>query len=180
MRKALLTAGVLLLLAIVGIAAFLWYIRPEEKLDLSYRNLSVLDKIGEMVRKRELTVELSDEELGDLVRKAIAGKPQLSDSLRVTGARTEVENGTLAVHINALAGGFVKAGATIYAKAEWQEPNLLITLERGAVKGMAIPAGLLPQQTFVVPLYDKLPAIVGIRDIELADGKLRILLKLLR
>jgi len=180
LRKALGIAGVLLLAVIAAAAVLLWYIRPAETLDLSYRDISIVEKVTEMVRKRELVVELDDDELSNLVKRAIAEKPQLTEDVRITGVRVETENGLLALHVNAVAKGFVKAGATIYAKLEWREPNLLLTLDRGAVKKLEIPGKYFSQQNFIVPLYDKLPALVGIKDIRLEDGKLRIMLKLLR
>lgn len=181
MKKALLVLCALLILSITTVTGTLWYIRPTEQLDLSYEKISVFDKVADMVLSGELKLELSNADLTSLIRLGLSAKPQLSEQIRILGARVAVMDGKIALYANVLLGGKVKAGATMYGTLEWAEPNLIIDLEDIYIKKVKLPASLLPEQTsFSIDLYDKLPAIIGIKSVQFEQGKMAVRFKIPR
>jgi hypothetical protein len=181
MKKALLALSALLILLLAIAAGTLWYIRPTEQLDLSYTKISVFDKVADMVLSGQLKLELSDADLTNLVRLAFRTKPQLTDQIRVEGARITVLDDKIALDVNLRIWDKIKAGGTLYGTLRWSAPNLIVELESGYVKGVKIPASLLPEQTsFSINLYEYMPALIGIKSIETTPGKLAIGLKIPR
>lgn len=61
----------LLLLAVIACGLIIWYISPDQKLDLSYQDIDVKAKAVEMLKTRKPEITLNGSELNELAKKEL-------------------------------------------------------------------------------------------------------------
>ncbi|UUZ84185.1 hypothetical protein LJK88_10865 [Paenibacillus sp. P26] len=77
----------LVFLCMLILAVSIWYVQPAQKLDLAYGEFPLKDKVFSMLMSRRLEVTLSEQEVNDLLKKALAAHAQIRPGLELTGAR---------------------------------------------------------------------------------------------
>jgi hypothetical protein len=163
----------------VAAGAVLWYVQPERQLDLSYTKISVADKILDMVQRRSFEVNVTEADLNNLVKAALAARTELPHNLKLTGVDAKQHGDVLTVDANLLWQDRFAVGATLTYRMSYREPNLLLTRESVRVKQLTIPPGWLQfASELSIDLYDKLPKLVGIQNVAFDSSGIRIALKL--
>jgi hypothetical protein len=166
---------------VLGVAAggALWYVKPERPLDLSYTKISVADKILDMVQRRSLEVSVTEADLNNLVKAALAARTELPHHLKLTGVDAKQHGDVLTVDVSLLWQERFAVGATLTYRMSYREPNLLLTRESVRVKQLTIPTSWLQTDPeLAINLYDKLPKLVGIQNVAFDPSGIRIALKL--
>lgn len=174
--KRLFTLVVLLLvLAVLLTAALLFYVKPDKTLDLSYRPIDIRDKIEQMIRNRQLSFTLSEEEVNSLFKRAISEHPlPLPPDIRIEGADVRLAEGGLVADFNLRYKERIPIAATVYLRAEWRSPELVVELERIKAKQLTLPQAVVEGCQYRFRLDEHLPSFIRITDIGIQPGGVRI------
>lgn len=165
LQKWLKRIAAIVLSAVLTGAAILWYIKPSEPLDLIYEPVPFRQKIAEMAKNLKFSVLLTEQELNDLMKQKLAERAQLSEKLRVTGARLE-QNGTIATaYINLMYAERVPIGAVFSFQLEWAEPNLAIRHTGTRIRGLDIPLAWLRLDPVFIAFEQHLPPFIAVKNI---------------
>ncbi|NGM85155.1 hypothetical protein G5B47_22385 [Paenibacillus sp. 7124] len=172
-----LFAGFALVLLLAG-AATVWYVKPEEKLDLSYDRLDLEPQLLQMAKERRPVLTLTEDELNNLFKKGLndylAEHP--STFVRITGAKFRQSGDRLTADINGMAGP-VPFGAEFGMTMEVSTgAGGMITLHNDytSIRGRKLPEGALPIPQITVPLREHMPFMVEVERIELLGSGMRI------
>ncbi|TMV52991.1 hypothetical protein FE783_02055 [Paenibacillus mesophilus] len=177
-RRAIYTLAGLLLLAAIGIGAAIWYVKPTETLNLDYGQVSVAQKVLDMVKARKPEVQISERELNDIVKKQLAERAQLRADVVIEGARFEQQSDRLTAHVNLKTVGGIRAGAVLVFKLEWNAPKLTISHTGTRIRSWNVPSSWLQLDPIVVRLDEALPPLIAIKDIRFREDGITVSLKL--
>ncbi len=188
MRRFFITLVVLLVL--LGGAGW-WlrsYIAPAEQLDMSYTPISLKEKAWEIIKNRKTELVLSEADVNFLIKSAMAF--QLSDGeaaagreglwldqdLRLDGAAFQLEQDMLLARMNVTWKDYIPAELNASYRLEWQQNRIALRPQSLALKGIALPTGLL--ETVLLPLELPEQDYVSISDITFEPDQIRILFKI--
>lgn len=163
----------LTLFVVIGALLLVWYSQPEEELDLDYEELSIYRKAEEMIRNRELALTLTEQEVDHLLKQAVVRYVDLPPEVELTGARFRLGDNQLSADLQVKYHQLMSAGATLDYTVRWEEPELVISLERLAVKRLSVPA-LLEPQSYRFSLEDQLPAVIDVTDVSIQPSGVRV------
>ncbi|WP_010271123.1 hypothetical protein [Paenibacillus senegalensis] len=172
-KRLVIIMASLVLAAVIGTSALLWYSQPDEKLDLHYEELSIYRKAEEMIRNREPALTLTEQEVNHLLKQAVVRYVELPPEVEITGARFRLGDSRLMADLQLRYRELVSAGATLDFVVAWEAPDLVISLDRLAVKRLTIPA-LIEPQSFRFSLEDQLPAVIDVTDVSIQPSGLRM------
>jgi hypothetical protein len=168
------------LLGTFALAGFLVvkYVQPVKPLDLSYANLSMADKVLDMVKSRKFEVLLTEEDLNNLIKKSLSTRTRLPHDVEITGAEVHQKGSELVADVNLLWKERIPVGATLYFSLDWKEPDVLVTHEKTQIRDVTVPAGWLQLPDIRIRLNEALPKMIGIENVTFADDGIHIALKL--
>jgi hypothetical protein len=170
--------AVLLLLAVLGVCAAIWYVKPTEPLNLDYGQVSVSQKVLDMVKARKPEVQISERELNDIVKKQLAERSQLRPNVVIEGARFEQQVDRLTAYVNLKTVGGVRVGAVLDFKLQWNAPRLTISHTGTRIRSWNVPSSWLQLDPIVVRVDDALPPLIAIKDIHFGEDGITVSLKL--
>lgn len=176
MRKLILFLFVLLVIVGGSGVYGLYYIRPDPTLTLDYEPLSLKDKALDMAKRLSPELVLTEEDVNNLLKQALAEHPKQSPDVEVLGARFTLEGNRLQADLRLLWKGRVTAGMQVDYLLGWSEPNLTADVESVKLKGIKLSSGLT--QDLAVPIGEELPPLIRIRNIEFGEREIRIRLDL--
>jgi len=174
MRKAFFVLLVLLLLCLGGAAAAVHYAAPAERLDLNYREISVMDKVKGMLSRRSSELEITEQDLNQILKQKLAQSPQVYDGITVTGARFRLEENRLTAETNLLYAGRLSIGAEFSYSLQSREGTVTARYKGARVKKLAIPPEWLRLPDFTVDLNSRMPSFAGIGQIRFAGHSIWI------
>ncbi len=165
---AIVIAGALLA------AGALWYVQPQEALDLSYDDLPVREKLAAMVIRQKPEAVLTEQEAGNLLKKALVRRPELRPGVKVTGARFFLQGERLAADVTLLLQDRWKVGARLNFDLAWHEPYLTAVHTGTVVRDVAVPSAWLSLRPIEVDLNDYMPRHVAIRGVAFEGSTVRV------
>lgn len=177
-KKWIVSLSLLAAVLAAACGAAVWFVKPQQQLDLTYRELRLGDKLMDMLRSLSLQVTLSEQDINDLAKKQLAAHRELPHGLLLEGARFELRGDELVADVNLRWHDAVPIGARLVFQLQWEDGQLLLTHRQTSIRGVALPAGWLGLPDVAVPVADQLPSLVGIKDVTFEPSAIRIALKL--
>jgi hypothetical protein len=178
MKKIALTLFVLCLVIVSAGVGLLLYIRPEHRLNLSYKPLAIDQKVMNIIAERKLEVTLTEHDMNQLLKEWLSANRMLSPQLEITGAEASIHNDLMTVDVNLSYYGRVSMGAQLKYKLSWSDPYLYAELEQASVKKLDIPKHWIRTDKVQIPIGEQLPPRVNISKVEFADDSLKIRFKI--
>ncbi|MBO7745949.1 hypothetical protein I8J29_17210 [Paenibacillus sp. MWE-103] len=174
-KKGLLALGVLLLLIAALAGAGLWYVKPQEKLDLAYRTVPLEQRAIGMAKNLSTTLALSESDVDNIAKAYIASDPRYGPDVTVTGARFDIEDGRIAAHYNLKVKNRIPVGVVVYYRVQWRDPNLVAVVDEAKLRSRTLPKRYFDD--IVIPLGSSVPKPIRIRSAALQGDKLVITIK---
>jgi hypothetical protein len=183
LRRGLLTVIVLFIL-LAGAAYF--YIQPTTVLGWPPQvDVSLSERLEQIVHNRSLTIQFSEEEINGLVSKHMQETEpyrSLKEKWNISGMKTELANNELEATIQLEPISYVQAELKITFQLEWDDSSQSVRVvpTDARVKDISIPLSWLSLQTKEFSLSSELPHLVKVKEVKfLKDGwKFRFGLKL--
>lgn len=180
LRKLLITFAGLTAVLIVAGAAVLWLIRPTESLNMDYNEISVRAKINDMISRRKLSLVLYEEDINNLLKKSISGRPEIAPNIRTTGAAFHLRDDRLTAVLNLNWRGLVPFEAVVEYRLQWRDPVVTLEPEAVRVKRFSVPGSLFPVPQETIRINDLLPSLVAVKDVRFQGQTAAVDLKLRR
>lgn len=183
LRRGLLAVIVLFIL-LAGAAYF--YIQPTTVLGWPPQvDVSLSERLEQIVHNRSLTIQFSEEEINGLVSKHMQETEpyrSLKEKWNISGLKTELANNELEATIQLEPISYVQAELKITFQLEWDDSSQSVRVvpTDARVKDISIPLSWLSLQTKEFSLSSELPHLVKVKEVKfLEDGwKFRFGLKL--
>lgn len=156
------------------------HIKPAEDLDLNYQEISISSKVADIVKNRKLEVQVTEQDLNNLLKKQLAAHQTLPNGLRIEGAKITLQGANLVADLNVNWQDKVPVGAQMLFKLAWNPPDLIMEHQSTKVKGMQIPREWVQFAPIVVPIEEHLPLLIGVRDVQFEEKAIVLQLKALR
>jgi hypothetical protein len=166
---------VLLLLLVVGA---ILYAKPDQALNWRFEEVSVVDKAVDMIKNRKLVVQLTEQDINNLVKKHLSTHTVLPHQLELTGAQFHLQGNRLEADVNLLWQSRVPAAATLLFQLNWNSPNLEIQHIGTRIKHADIPLAWFQLDPIQIPVGNNLPKHIGIKDVNFDSAAIRIGLRL--
>ncbi|MCP3773601.1 hypothetical protein NLX71_09795 [Paenibacillus sp. MZ04-78.2] len=164
---------IVILVALLAAGA-LWYAQPQAALDLSYNDLPVREKLAAMVTNLKPEAVLTEQEVGDLLKKALARKPELRPGVKLTGAKFFLKGERLAADVTLLLQDRWKVGARLNFDLAWNEPYLTAVHTGTVVRDVTVPGEWLSLEPIQVDLNGYMPKHVAIRNVAFEGSTARV------
>lgn len=177
-KKLLYTLIIILVVIALLVAGLLFYIKPERELDWSYTKVSLTDKAQQMVKSFKTELDLSEEEINNLLKEQLANKAKLSNDMEITGIHFDLQGSTAVADVNLLWNGLVEAGAKIKFDLEWKEGTLMMKHSQTNVKAISIPTTYFKIPNVEIPVNKMLPTMVAIKDLTFEPNHIHLKFKL--
>jgi hypothetical protein len=177
-KRFLISLVLLIVLCAAAVQAAVRYVQPAEELDLVYSEVSISANLTEMLRNRQLSIVLSEQELSDLLKKRLAANPQVADKIEVKGAKFALQGDRLLTDIHAVYDSKWDIGAKLEFVLAWEDPDIIARHVRTWVKSIEIPASTFELVPIRIHTDSILPSHVGVRSVQFANQQLLIELKL--
>jgi hypothetical protein len=175
---SLLVVLVLALLLGLGYTSAVQYAAPDEALDLSYDEVSLSANIGEMVRKRQFALELSEDELSNLLKKKLAANPDVAPHAEVRGARFHLDGDLLIADVHVVYRERYDVGLTLTFNLIWEQPDLVARHVQTSVRSFEVPPSLFQLEPLRLRTDVLLPAYIGIRSVQFPGNHILIELRM--
>jgi len=172
MKKLLigmLILATLLAGAAVGLAG---YVRPTDQRDLSYGPITVGDKVADMLKRRQASLVLSEQDLNNLLKMKLASEPVENPNIRLTGADFRLQDGMLYATMNLLWKNRVPFEAAAEYRLRWTGSELYAEPLGAKVKNISIPEAIAQLPSPRVTLQDYLPAPVSVKNVRFEGTEL--------
>ncbi|MDD9271388.1 hypothetical protein ACFPES_30565 [Paenibacillus sp. GCM10023248] len=156
------------------------HIKPAEDLDLNYQNISIGSKVADIVKNRKLEVQVTEEDLNNLVKQQLAAHSELPNGIRVEGAKVTLQGANLVADLNVNWQDKVPVGAQLLFTLAWNPPNLIIEHQSTQVKGVRIPREWVQLAPIEIPIEEHLPLLIGVKDVQFQEKSIVVQLKALR
>jgi hypothetical protein len=163
-KKVLIALGVLIIIVLLFAAYVLWSIRPKETMDMSYQQISISEKIKDMVVRRSLELRLSEADMNNLMKRELAEQP-LPPNVQIEGARLDQRGQMMTAHVQLLLNNLIRAEASLDFLVKWEAPNLRIEHVKTNVGPWNLPLSRYQVDPVLIPLDKELPSLVAIRDV---------------
>ncbi|GGA09052.1 hypothetical protein GCM10008018_63380 [Paenibacillus marchantiophytorum] len=180
LKKILITAICLLLILLLAVVLLIRHVKPTETLDLSYQEISIGSKIADIIKTRKLDVQLTEQDLNDLVKKQLSAHQQLPHDFQLDGAKLTLNGSHLEADLNLRWRDKVPIAAQMQFALAWNPPNVVIQPVRTSVKGMQLPNEWLHLEPISFSLEEHLPALIGVKNVVFQDKAVVVQLKVLR
>ncbi|SDP12437.1 hypothetical protein SAMN04487897_1388 [Paenibacillus sp. yr247] len=180
LKKLFIFAIAVLVILMAALVIIIRHVKPTEALDLDYKEIAIGSKIADMIKNRKLEVQLTEQDLNDLVKKQLAAHKALPNDIRIEGAKLTLQGSNLEADLNVRWHEQVSIGAKMMFTLAWNPPNLVIQHRNTQVKGIQIPSEWLPLVPMEIPIEDHLPILVGVKNVVFEEKAMIIQLKPLR
>ncbi|MFD2612323.1 hypothetical protein [Paenibacillus gansuensis] len=174
MKKAAVSLLLVCVLIVSAGLGMLWYVRPEQPLDLEYKPLAIENKVLEMISSRKLETAFTEEELNQALKEWLAANNFLSEHWEITGAQGRLNGERMDVDVNVLYAGRVPVGATAVYRLTWDNPNLIAEPVEVQVKRAKVTAAQAGLQPVVIPIGDQLPLGFSISKVTFEAKSVRV------
>jgi hypothetical protein len=174
MKKLGLMLGIVL---VVLVGTFLWYVYPQEKLDLAYSSFAVSDKLKEMMTNRRLEFHLTQSDINNLLKKETAAHSLVNKNIKVTGAKFELNQDLLIAHINLMYNSWLPIGTISYYRLTWDAPILRIVPLYTKIRNWNVPDTLLRLPVQEVSIGSFLPSFLTVRQVSFEGDSIAIFLR---
>ncbi|AZN41861.1 hypothetical protein [Paenibacillus albus] len=165
MIRKLLISMIVLILLVTGAGTFaIWYVKPEEDLNLNYAPVPIMDRALTMLRQLDTEFVLTEADINNIGKASIRLHPDYSPDIRITGARLELQEDKLVAHVNVKYKKRIPAGLVITYKLMWSEPNVVAVVEEAKLKGITLKKSYF--DNMVIPLGSELPRLVHIQKMD--------------
>lgn len=168
----------MLILTGLFLGGAVWYVKPVENLDLSYRPVSVREKLTGMLLNRSPEIVLSEDDLNQLLKQQLAERRHITPNVEIIGARFEQDGQHMTAHVNVLYGGRFEVGAVLEFHVDWQRPNLTATHLATRIKRLSVPDSLFHLEPIVIPVEELLPPLVSLKGVRFLPNGVGILFQL--
>lgn len=173
MKKLLISFIVFLILVVIAGVGALYYIKPEQKLDLSYEKVSLKEHAFDMARRQSTELILTEADLNNLAKKSLADNPQVEKDVVVTGADFKLEGELLAANLNIVWKDRVSAGLQVTYRLQWDNPNVVLTVVEAKMRGIKLPKSVFSDR--IIPIGQELPELLKIKDMVVGNGEVTVL-----
>lgn len=177
-KKILRTIIVWLSIVIVAIWGAVWYVRPTQALDLKYDDLSIAVKVADMLKQFKPEVQLTEQDVNNLIKKHLAQQLELPHNLVVKGADFHLQGDQLEADVNVLWDYKVHIGAKLFFQLDWNQPSIEVMHIGTQLKDIQLPLELFEIPPITIPVEDNLPAMISIKEVIFDTQSIRIGLKL--
>jgi hypothetical protein len=171
----------LVILAVISFGLF-WAavqaVKPDQSLDLNYKEVSVVEKTLDIVKNRKLEVQLTEQDLNNLVKKQLSQHAVMPNNVTITGAQFKLDGNRVEADVNLLWNHNVAAAAKLFFLMEWKNPDLEITHLSTQIKQMQVPQEWFHLNPIRIPMAQNMPKMIGIKDIAFDPDAIRIMLML--
>lgn len=171
------TIAFLILFVIIASVAFLFYIRPADKIGWPDQvEVSILDKLEQMVKNRSFSLQLNEDEINAL---AVQGIQKMGSSRfyvelwHVDGMRIHLQPGGMEVQVQMEPFPGIRVEANILYDMEWNPMRQSVRAVPQSVrmKGWEIPESWLNLEPMEFSIAAELPDWVKVKKFDLhADG----------
>ena len=180
MKKFFIFLIVLAVIVAAVLAGIIAYVKPAEALDLAYKEVPIGNKIVDIIKNRKLEVELTEQDINDIVKKQLAAHKTLPNDVQIEGAKLTLQGTSLVADVNIRWRDQVPVGAKLNFVLAWNNPNIEIRHVSTQIKGINLPGEWLQLAPMVIPLEQYLPKLIGVKDVIFDEKSVHINLKLLR
>lgn len=177
LKKILLSLVTLIVIAVVMLVIVIQYVKPTEQLDLQYQEISIPNKIADMILSRKLEVRLSEEDINNLLKKQLATHRELPNDFQLDGAKLNLQGSMIEADVNARWQERIPVGAHAVFTLAWEPPNLVIKHVSTQVRNLQLPSDWLQLAPVEIPIESFLPKLVGIKNMRFEDKAIVIQLK---
>ncbi|TDF97526.1 hypothetical protein [Paenibacillus piri] len=150
------------------------YAQPQQTLDLNYSDLSIKNKLADMIASRKLEVELTEPEVNNLLKKALAKQSSVRGEVEVTGARFTLNGSEWIADVNLLYQKRWQIGAELMFAVSWQEPYVTVVHTGTRIRQAGIPSEWFRLKPLQVPLNDYMPKLAGVKSIDFLEHGVRL------
>ncbi|WP_274650735.1 hypothetical protein [Paenibacillus humicola] len=172
MKKALFALLVFAILAGLGGYGAMRYAAPRQPLDLNYKHVPIGDLAFGMVRRLSLDLILTEADVNNIGKEALAGKRDYSPGVRIDGARFRLSGGRLIADVNVTVKNRIPVGLTVTYKLDWRDPDLIAEAEKANVRNISLPVHHF--RDIVIPLGNKVPKPLRIESVTAGEGELTV------
>ncbi|MBB3113566.1 hypothetical protein FHS18_005678 [Paenibacillus phyllosphaerae] len=172
MRKGWKLAAAFIIFILAACGGLIWYIAPDEELNLAYEQVPLLERALDMVKRQSTELILTSGDLNNLAKRALTAHSDVSPDTQITGADFELVGDELFADVHVMYKKLIPAGVKVVYRFEWQDPNLIGTVVEAKVKSLPIPSERFERIT--IPLGEQLPKLIHVSDIAIQNGQLHI------
>jgi hypothetical protein len=178
LRKLLYTIVILAVISFGLFWAAVQAFKPEQSLDLNYKEVSVVEKTLAIVKNRKLEVQLTEQDLNNLLKKQLSQHAVMPNNVTITGAQFKLHGNRVEADVNLLWNDKVAAAAKLFFLMEWKNPDVEITHLSTQIKQMQVPQDWFHLNPIRIPMNQNIPGMIGIKDIAFDPDMIRIMLML--
>jgi hypothetical protein len=178
LRKLFYTIVILAVISFGLFWAAVQAVKPDQSLDLNYKEVSVVEKTLDIVKNRKLEVQLTEQDLNNLVKKQLSQHAVMPNNVTITGAQFKLDGNRVEADVNLLWDNKVAAAAKLFFLMEWKNPDLEITHLSTQIKQMQVPQEWFHLNPIRIPMTQNMPKMIGIKDIAFDPDAIRIMLML--
>lgn len=180
LKRSFISLIVVIVILAAAIVMFIRHIQPTEVLDLNYQEISIASKIADMVKNRKFEVQITEQDLNNLVKKQLSAHQNLPNDVRVEGAKLTLQGSNLVADVNIRWQDKVPVGAQLLFTLAWDPPNVVIQHQSTRVRGIQVPKEWLQFAPIELSIEDHLPLLVGVKGVQFEEKAVLIQLKALR
>lgn len=156
------------------------HVKPTEALNLDYKEITISSKIADIVKNRKLEVQLTEQDLNDVVKKRLAAHQDLPNDFRIEGAKLTLQGTNLIADVNVRWREKIPIGAQMMFTLAWNPPNLVVQHQNTSIKGMQVPNEWFQLAPIELPIEDHLPKLIGVKNVMFEEKAIIVQLKPLR
>jgi hypothetical protein len=172
MKKLIICLFVLAFLAVIAGVGALYYIKPDQNLDLTYEKVPLKERALDMALRLSPELILTGKDINNLSKKSVADNPQVEKDVRVTGANFTMKGELLIADLNVVWKKQIAAALQITYRLRWESPNVIATVEKARMKGITLPASMFSDR--IIPIGEHLPKLLKIKDLVWGDGEVKV------
>ncbi|MBP1993357.1 hypothetical protein [Paenibacillus eucommiae] len=177
-KKLILTVTGIIILLIILIGVLIVYVKPDQALNLQYKEIVIMDKVADMVKKRKMEVQLTEEDINNLLKKQLALQTDAMNDVEILGAQIHLQGPLVEADVNLRWKNKVQIAAKLFFQLEWDSPVLEIEHLETRIKNFQIPNSYFHLEPIRIPLDESLPKPLGIRELLFNEDSILIHFKL--
>ncbi|GAB6992414.1 hypothetical protein [Paenibacillus pini] len=169
--RFLLTVVVLVII-IAGVV--IWYISPQQDLNLNYTNVNVKNKAVEMLKTRKPEIHLNGAELNQFAKKELVKHlSDIPEQIQLTGAEFHFSGQEVVADLNGK-WGWIPFGAELTFHMETDGELLIMEHKSTRIKNLNIPASTFGMKDMTISLKDYLPEMLDVQQIEFQEDGVKL------
>ncbi|NOU89828.1 hypothetical protein GC102_29345 [Paenibacillus sp. LMG 31460] len=180
LKKIFIFAIAVVIILTAALVIAVWHVKPTEALNLDYKEITISSKIADIVKNRKLEVQLTEQDLNDVVKKQLAAHQVMPNDFRIEGAKLTLQGSNLVADVNVRWREKIPIGAQMMFTLAWNPPNLVVKHRNTSIKGMQVPSEWVQLAPFELPIEDHLPKLIGVKNVLFEEKAIIIQLKPLR